>query len=84
MPSRAIVAMAYDRERSELRVSFVGGRVYLYSLVPPALAAALETAASPGAFFNRHIRDRYPYRRVRGELPAAEDLRSALMRSVSG
>jgi lysyl-tRNA synthetase class 2 len=81
--SRAILAMAYDRERNELSVTFTGGRAYLYSLIPPAIVAALEAAASPGAFFNRHIRDRYPYRRVRADAGETLSLKAALRRSAS-
>jgi hypothetical protein len=64
MPSSVIRAFDYDRQRNELTVTFVTGRIYVYSLVPPAVAAALRTSFSKGAFFNREIRNRYPAREI--------------------
>ena len=64
MPSQVIRALAYDADRNELTVGFASGRIYVYSLVPPAVFAALEATASKGAFFNQHVRDRYPFRKA--------------------
>jgi hypothetical protein len=64
MPSSVIRSFDYDGERNELTVRFVTGRVYVYSLVPPAIVDAFRAAFSKGVFFNREIRNRYPQREI--------------------
>ncbi len=78
MPSSVIADSSYDETRNELAVSFVSGKVYVYSLVPPAVAAAMAGAFSKGEYFNANIRDRYPYRQVRGNRPKAARPRPSL------
>ena len=82
MPSPAIRAYAYDADRNELTLTFATGRAYVYSLVPPAVFAAFEAAASRGAFHNAHLRDRFPFRKVKAERPAGAGLREALVVST--
>ena len=65
MPSTAIRSLFYDSAKSELRVTFVSGRRYVYADVPPEVFEAFKTAESRGAFFNYEIRDRYEYREIR-------------------
>ncbi len=65
MPSTAIRSLFYDPARSELWVTFVTGRRYVYADVPSDVFEAFRTAESRGAFFNHEIRDRYEYREVR-------------------
>jgi hypothetical protein len=68
MPSTVIRNYLYDPANAELWITFVTGRRYVYSAVPPAVFDAFRTAPSRGAFFNREIRDRYAYREIpRGE-----------------
>lgn len=81
MPSQVIRDFAYDDDRHELTVSFTSGKVYVYSLVPAAVAEAFRQAASPGGYFNVYIRDRYPYRRGKNERPSSLSLRDALRAS---
>jgi lysyl-tRNA synthetase class 2 len=81
MDSRVIRDIAYDAARTELTVHFANGRAYVYGLVPAHVVAALETSASPGAYFNLHIRDRYPFRRAGGAHPPSLGLREALTAS---
>jgi KTSC domain-containing protein len=64
MPSSAIRAFTYNESRKQLRVTFVTGRIYLYDGVPPQVYLAFLAARSKGTFFNRFIRDHYPYREV--------------------
>jgi hypothetical protein len=64
MPSSVIKDFGYDAELSQLTVTFVTGRTYRYFLVPADCAAGLEAAPSKGAFFNKYIRDKYPFREV--------------------
>jgi hypothetical protein len=47
-----------------LTVHLHQGAVYRYFTVPRTVVEALLTAASKGAYFNRHIRDGFPYQRV--------------------
>lgn len=64
MPSTAIRYFNYDSQTSELKVTFVTGRRYVYARVPPDVAAAFAHAPSRGAYFNHQIRDRYAYREL--------------------
>lgn len=62
MPSTSIRQARYDPETRTLSVWFVAsGRRYDYRDVPPEAYGAFRAAFSKGRFFNRHIRDRYPY-----------------------
>lgn len=82
MPSPAIRAYAYDADRNEFTLTFAAGRGYVYSLVPPAVFAAFEAAASRGAFHNSDIRDKYPYRKIKASTAARSSLRAALVAST--
>jgi hypothetical protein len=64
MPSTVIRSFDYDSQRNELTVTFITGRIYVYSLVPPAAVDAMRASFSKGAFFNREIRNKYPAREV--------------------
>jgi hypothetical protein len=48
-----------------MELEFVGGRVYRYFVVPRSVFDALLTADSIGRFFHEHIRDVYPFERIR-------------------
>jgi hypothetical protein len=67
MPSTAIRYFRYDPAKRELVVTFITGRRYAYEEVPPAAFDAFKLAFSKGTYFNREIRDRYPYREVTNE-----------------
>jgi len=47
-----------------LQLHFRKGAIYQYFAVPPAVFEALLAAESKGAFFNRHIRDRFQHQRL--------------------
>ena len=64
MPSSVIRSFDYDAARNELSLTFVSGKVYIYQLVPRQVYEAFRTAPSKGAFFNEHIRDRFPFREI--------------------
>ena len=68
MPSAVIRSFDYDAARNELTVRFTTGKVYVYALVPLAVAEALGAAPSKGAFFNDAVRDKYPHRRCKAEV----------------
>lgn len=61
MPSSVIAEIDYNAAVRELHVTFTSGRRYSYSAVPAEVYFQFCRAASKGEFFNRLIRDRYPY-----------------------
>ena len=63
MPSSVIRSYRYDPGRRELKLVFQSRRRYTYGDVPAEAYAAMKAAFSKGEFFNRHIRDRYTFRR---------------------
>ena len=65
MPSTVIRRFAYRPCQAALDVEFVSGRIYRYFGVPERVARGLAQARSKGGYFNRAIRDRYRYERLR-------------------
>ena len=63
MPSSVIRSYHYDPARRALSVVFQSQRRYTYSEVPAETYAAMKAAFSKGEFFNRHIRDKFTFRR---------------------
>ena len=61
MPSTAIRHYHYDPDAELLTIEFITGRRYVYGGVPAALYEAMHRAVSKGGFFNRRIRDHYPF-----------------------
>jgi hypothetical protein len=62
--SSVIENVGYDPDTNVLEINFHAGRTYHYFMVPPAVHAALLSAASAGNYFNVEIRNRYPYKEV--------------------
>jgi KTSC domain len=65
MPSSVIRSFLYDPEKSELWITFVSGRRYVYGGVPQDVVDAFNAAPSRGTFFNSEIRDDYSYCEVK-------------------
>lgn len=61
MPSTAIRHFSYDGEHELLMIEFITGRRYIYTGVPAEVHDSMCRATSKGGFFNRRIRDRYPF-----------------------
>lgn len=61
--SSLLASMRYSPQAT-LDLAFRSGLVYRYFTVPRAIAEGLQAAASKGAYFNRHIKDRFPYQRL--------------------
>ena len=61
MPSTAIRHSTYDPEHELLMIEFITGRRYVYAGVPADIYEKMRRATSKGGFFNRRIRDRYPF-----------------------
>ncbi len=65
MPSRAIETIQYDGASRRLAVGFTGsGRTYVFFEVPYGVVEAFANARSKGAYFNRHIKDRYAFEQL--------------------
>lgn len=64
MPSTAIRDIDYDAPSRRLTVTFVSGRRYIYDGVAQRVRDAFMQADSRGGFFNREIRDRYPFHEI--------------------
>jgi hypothetical protein len=62
--STAIREIDYSPEHGKLFVTFQDGDEYVYVGVPERVGKAFFRAPSKGRFFQRMIRDRYPYTRV--------------------
>jgi len=63
MPSTVIRSYRYDRRRRALDIVFQSRRRYTYLGVPEETYDAMRAAFSKGEFFNRHIRDHFPFER---------------------
>jgi len=62
--SAAISEIAYDADRAKLLVRFRSGERYVYVGVPHDVHRSFVEADSKGRFFQRQIRDRYPFNRL--------------------
>lgn len=62
--SSNIRSVGYNPASRMLEVEFHSGGIYQYSGVPENAHQGLMRAASKGAYFHDHIKDRYPCRQV--------------------
>jgi hypothetical protein len=62
--SSNVEALGYDEETQTLRVWFLTGSIYEYANVSQVEFEALFYAPSIGAYFNRNIKNSYPYVKV--------------------
>jgi beta-glucosidase/6-phospho-beta-glucosidase/beta-galactosidase len=65
MPSSVVANMIYDAASAVLSIVYVSGAVYAYEQVPKNVYAAMKAATSKGIFLNKHIKGKYPFRKVR-------------------
>jgi KTSC domain-containing protein len=63
--STAIVSVGYERTSHTLEVEFSSGTIYQYHQVDAKTYRQLMKAPSKGRFLDLHIRDEYPFHRVR-------------------
>lgn len=61
--SSLLAAMRYSPQAT-LDLEFRSGAVYRYFTVPRAIAQGLRAADSKGAYFNRYIKNHFPYQRL--------------------
>lgn len=60
----AIADIDYRPEHGKLFVTFHDGDAYVYVGVPERVSVAFARSALKGRFFQRVIRERYPYNRI--------------------
>jgi hypothetical protein len=63
LDSSLLAAMTYS-DSATLDLVFRNGAVYRYSRCPLGSSRDYAPAPSPGAFFHRHIRNRFRYHRL--------------------
>ena len=63
--SSNIRSVGYEPRTRLLEVEFHSGGIYQYSSVPENVYQGLMRAASTGAYFHDHIKDRYPCKKLR-------------------
>jgi hypothetical protein len=63
--STTLTTVAYDADRQLLQLEFHDRAAYQYFDVPVDVFEGLVRASSKGSYFNRSIRDRFAYARVR-------------------
>lgn len=64
--SSMMLSVGYDDAHAVLEIEFVGSTVYRYHAVPRSAWTGLMEAESKGRYFDAHIRDKYPMKRVSG------------------
>ena len=64
LESRTLASARYDSARLQLELEFRSGKRYLYLQVPSQIYHALLQAPSKGGFFNRRIRNRFPFQNL--------------------
>jgi hypothetical protein len=65
LDSTALTWIRYLPEQRILQVSLRTGRDYEYRDVPLSIYRELLAAESKGRYYNRHIRNNFPFREVR-------------------
>ena len=61
--SSLLSSIGYSIEAT-LELEFRSGAIYRYFAVPKAVFQELIAAESKGAYFNRHVRNRFRYQRL--------------------
>jgi hypothetical protein len=69
--STSLHAVGYLDRQALLELEFQSGAIYRYLGVPAATYRELLAAESKGAYFNCHIRNRFPYTKIHSEKPRA-------------
>jgi hypothetical protein len=64
MPSAVIAAYHYDNVMKTLEIRYHSGKVYQYLNVPEKVFEEMRTTMVKGIWFNRHIKNKYPFKEV--------------------
>ena len=67
LDSSNIKAVGYDAENRRMVVEFLSGGTYRYDDVPPSVFVGLISDDSPGGFFAREVKGKYPFVKVGGK-----------------
>ena len=59
--SSAIRSVGYDASKKILEIQFTSFTTYRYRNVHESIYYGLMNASSKGTYFNRYIKDRFPY-----------------------
>ena len=62
--STNISEIGYDEKKETLEIKFLSGSIYQYYNLQKNIYEELMRAGSKGQFFNRYIKNAYPYSRV--------------------
>lgn len=62
--SALIRSVGYSADDRTMEIEFTSGKVYRYRKVPLDVHRNLITAASPGGWFNEHVRDSFSHTEV--------------------
>jgi len=57
--SSAILAVGYDSNTGQMKITFKQGRTYDFCRVPSQVHKGLMEAASKGSYFDKFIKDQY-------------------------
>ena len=63
--SSNLLSSVYNREDKTLKVTFKGGRSYMYDKVPFQVFTKMRLSESQGKFFNREISKKYRYKEIK-------------------
>ena len=63
--SSAMTAIGYDPHTCTLRIRFIQDADYDYSGIPLGIYRGLLSAESHGKYYHKHIKSKYPSKRVR-------------------
>jgi KTSC domain len=64
LESTTLASALYDPLLCRLEIGFRSGERYLYFQVPPSCYQQLLQADSKGSYFNRHIRNHFPFQHL--------------------
>ena len=64
MPSAVIAGYEYDAAAETLTVRYHSGKVYNYLGVPGKVFKEMRATMVKGIWFNRHIKNKYPFEEV--------------------
>ncbi|MGF7040332.1 KTSC domain-containing protein [Mucilaginibacter lappiensis] len=64
MPSAVIAAYHYDPVTKTLEVRYHSGKVYHYLDIPEKVFKEMRATMVKGIWFNRHIKNKYPFKEV--------------------
>ena len=63
--SSNLLSSVYNREDKTLKVTFKGGRSYMYDKVTFQVFTKMRLSESQGKFFNREISKKYRYKEIK-------------------